>query len=168
MPTILEVIGLGAPLRAYQFRMQVQPLRGLTGVSEAILSLKCTATALPGRAVEPTIRNLAGHQVRYAGRGVVSGNWQTQLSEFTDSAILKRLSSWQSQIFNQISGIGAFPVEYKSTAIVELLDDKQVTQLSRRLIGVWPSNVDDMAMNMASSEAVDVGVVWTYDTWVDQ
>jgi hypothetical protein len=110
--TINDVQGLVDPLKSYQFQMTVAAPKG--GISSQILSLRCTATELPGISLDQVPVDLAGFTLIYSGRIKFSHTWTTTLVEGTDALIRTSIASWMKTAYNWITGVGANKVDIQS------------------------------------------------------
>jgi hypothetical protein len=159
--TINDVQGLVDPLKGYQFQMTISPARG--GISSQILSLRCTATELPGIALDQVPIDLAGFTLVYGGRIRFSHTWRTTLVEGTNSEIRIAIASWMKTAYNWITGVGANKTEIQSTAKIQMYDNPNNPIVANYLYGLFPIANPAIALQMAQSTAVAPDITWSFD-----
>lgn len=167
MATIDEIRNLSEPLKGYQFKIIIADPPG-AGASSDILQFRCTATVLPGKDIEETLVNLGGYNVKYAGRSIPTGLWSTTFIEGTDLSVVERLFTWGEIAHDMRTGVNGESSDYKRVARVELLNNAKETVKVRRVIGIWPQSVPDLAFDSASSDASRYDVTWAYDFFQDE
>ncbi|NNK82760.1 MAG: hypothetical protein HKO92_06530 [Flavobacteriaceae bacterium] len=162
MANIEELRNLADPLKGYQFKVTISNAPG-TGAAIDLLQFRCTAAALPGRTIDQIVTSLDGFDVSDAGRIPGPRTWTTTFTEGTDVQVIERVDSWQKLIYDPVTGVQASRADYKRTATIELYgNDKSVT-LTRTLVGIWPTDMGEIAFDKASSEAVTLDVTWAFD-----
>jgi len=161
--TIEEIRNLAEPLKGYQFQVVISDPAGEDGASGEILQFRCTALSLPGKTIEETLVNLDGYNVKYAGRSIHAGLWTTTFIESTQLEVIDRVYSWQDIAHNSRSGVQGDSQDYKRVARLELLNNNRDVTYVRRIVGIWPQDIPDIAFDKASSEATRVDVTWAYD-----
>jgi hypothetical protein len=171
MPGVMidEVQGLVDPLKSYQFLMNISPIRGQNIIGNDVLSLRCTATSLPGSNFSQIPVDLGGFTLNYAGRRTFGGDWTTTIIEGQDMGVILQIASWMKLIYNQTTGVGSFKADYEAIATVEMYDDPNSVIGVRTLYGIWPQ-VDPGIGNLSMSgggSAVNYGINWSYDYWED-
>jgi len=166
--TIDEVQGLIDPLKSYQFLMNISPIRGQNHIGNDVLSLRCTATSLPGSTISPIGVDLGGFTLHYAGRRQFGGTWSTSIIEGQDMGVMLQISSWMKLIYDQTSGVGSFKADYEAIATIEMYDDPNSVIGVRTLYGVWPQADPGTPLSMAGGGSrIDYGITWSYDYWDD-
>jgi len=168
--SIQSVMGLADPLKVYQFQMIITaiptPVAGAANTTTT--SLRCTATALPGSAIDEVGVDLGGlPTIRYAGRRRYSGRWRTVLIEGQDAGIITMVGAWQKYANNPITGVQAGKANYAKQATINLFSDPAQSIYLRTIYSIWPLTCDDIPLQMGASNAVPVNVDWAYDIWDD-
>lgn len=165
---IERVRSLVDPLKIFQFRMSISPIpKIVTGISGDELSLRCTATELPGSTVEQSVVSLGGYDVRYAGRRLYSGNWTVSLIESVNADMIKFFELWQSLCNDPVLGVQQPSTLYKANGIIELYTGENQVTHRRRLQGIFPTEVNPISLDMSSSEAARLEVNFSYDYYQD-
>src|SRR5262245_1034482 len=146
--TINDVQGLVDPLKGYQFQMTIAAPKG--GISSQLLSLRCTATELPGIQLDAVSVDLAGFTLYYGGRIRFGHSWTTHLVEGTDSIIRTAIASWMKTAYNWITGVGANKADIQSTAKIQMYDNPNNPTVANYLYGVFPIANPALALQMAN------------------
>jgi hypothetical protein len=171
MPGILveQVEGLVDPLKSYQFRMNVSPVRGTANfIGNDVMSLRCTGTAFTGSTLPQIAVDLGGFHVQYNGMRMFSHTWVTTLIEDQELNISLQIASWMKLIYNQRTGVGNFKRDYASQATVEIFNDPDQVVGVRTLYGIWPTVDPDLLMAFAGGGTrIDKPVTWSFDYWDD-
>jgi hypothetical protein len=165
MASIEEIRNLADPLKGYQFKITIANPVG-EGAAIDLLQFRCTAAALPGRDIDQIVTSLDGYDVADAGRIPGPRSWTTTFAEGTDVQVIQRVDSWQKVVYDPETGVQASRADYKRTATIELYGNDKVVTLTRRLVGIWPQSMAEMAFDKASSENVTLDVTWSFDYMV--
>jgi hypothetical protein len=164
---ISQIQGLVDPFKQYQFLMMINPIPGPNVISSEILSMRCTATAIPGSTLPQIPVELGGYRLWYNGMRMFSGQWTTTLTEGNDVGVLRQLAEWMKFIYNQRTSLGNFKTAYQSQALVQMYNDPNEIVATRTLYGVWPTVDPDKPLSFAANARVDIPVTWSYDFWDD-
>jgi hypothetical protein len=171
MPGVLieDVTGLVDPLKTYQFLMNISPIQGVKNfIGNDVLSLRCTATSLPGSTIAQIPVDLGGFTVQYAGRRQFAHNWSTVIIEGQDMGVMLQLASWMKLIYNQFTGIGSFKADHSAQAVVEMYNDPNEVIGKRTLYGCFPIGDPGAALSMAGGgAAITLPITWSFDIWDD-
>lgn len=167
MAHIEEIRSLASPLKMYQFRVTIANPPG-NGASPELMTFRCTAADMPGETIEVVESALGGHTIRDPGKKRFDGVWNTTFIEGTDVQILRRVFSWGNICYDTQTGIQGDRSETHRTGLIELLDNKRETVMTRRIIGIWPSDIQSLSFDEASSEAQRPQIGWTYDYAVSE
>jgi hypothetical protein len=159
--TINDVQGLVDPLKGYQFQMTVAAPKG--GITSQMLSLRCTATELPGISLDQVPVDLAGFTLVYSGRIKFSHTWRCTLVEGTDSVIRVSIASWMKLAYNWITGVGSNKVDIQSTAKIQMYDNPNNPVVANYLYGLFPIANPALALQMADSRALAPDITWSFD-----
>jgi hypothetical protein len=167
MATIEEIRNLAEPLKGYQFKVTIANAPGGAGASVEELQFLCQSTVLPGRTVDQVVTSLGGHDVSDPGRSPGPKTWAVTFAETTTAAIVQRVEAWQRLCYDPESGVNGSRADIKRNARIELLNNAKEVVLSRQIVGIWPQDIADMAMDYSSSEVVTLDVTWSYDYHID-
>jgi len=167
--SIYDVQGLIDPLKGYQFQMIISPIRGVSTISSGVMSLRCTATELPGINLEQVRVDLAGFTVVYPGRVTFSHVWRCTLVEGQDATIRTSIASWMKLTYNWITGTGSNKPDIQSTAQIQLYENPGDKSICNFLYGLFPIGNPAIQMAMGDSRAMMPDIVWSFDyTDIDQ
>jgi hypothetical protein len=165
---IEKVRALTDPLKIFQFKMSISPIpKIVTGVNGDELSLRCTATELPGSTVEQSTISLGGYDVRYAGRRLYSGTWPVTIIESMNADMIKFFELWQSLCNDPVLGVQQSSAIYKVNGIIELYTGENTVTHRRRIQGIFPTEVNAIGLDMSSSDAAKLEVSFSYDFYQD-
>jgi hypothetical protein len=166
--TITQIQGLVDPFKQYQFVMTIAPVLGIANFLDTeTLSLRCTATAIPGSTLPQIPVELGGFRLFYNGMRTFSGQWITTLTEGQDINVLRQIGSWMQLIYDQTNGVGNFKANYQAEATIEMYNDPADIVATRTLYGLWPTVDPDKPLSFAANARVDVPITWSYDYWLD-
>ena len=165
---IEKVRALTDPLKVFQFKMSISPIpKIVTGISGDELSLRCTATELPGSTVEQAVVSLGGYDVRYAGRRVYSGSWPVTIIESANADMIKFFELWQALCNDPVTGVQQPSTIYKANGIIELYTGENDIKHRRRIQGIFPTEVNAIGLDMSSSDAAKLEIQFSYDYYQD-
>ena len=162
MASIEQVRNLAEVFKSYQFRINISNPPG-AGASIELMQFRCTAAPIPGKQVEEVLVPLGGYNVKYPGRSIPVGVWTATFIEGTDLQVIQRMKEWQEVCHNQQSGVQGESADYKRNITIELLDNAGEVSQTHRMVGCWPQDTPDVALDTASSEAVRYDVTFAYD-----
>ena len=166
---VQDVQNLVDPLKGYDFQMTISPVIGPAATTTQILSLRCTATELPGVKIDQIPVDLAAFTLIYPGRARFSHSWTTTLVEGQDAAIILTVLSWMKLTFNWLTGVGSNKADIQSTAQVTMYTDPDTPIMTYSLYGLFPIADPGTPLSMAESRAVNPQITWSFDFfYVDQ
>jgi hypothetical protein len=164
---IEKVRSLSDPLKVFQFRVSISPLpKIVSGINGDELSLRCTSSQLPTRTIEETTVSLGGYDTHYAGRTTYDA-WSATFVEGINAEMIKFFELWQSLCNDPVLGVQQQAFLYKTNAIVELYSGENNITHRRRMIGLFPTVVAPIGLDMSSSEAAKLDVSFRYDYFTD-
>jgi hypothetical protein len=123
---------------------------------------------LPGKEIEEALVTLGGYNVKHAGRSVPSGSWTTTFIEGTDLSVVQRVYDWSEIAHNQRSGVNGESADYKRVARMTMLNNAKGDARTRRIIGIWPQNLTDVAFDTSTSDPSQIEVTWAFDFYEDE
>ena len=149
----------GGGARANQFQVTM-PFPGFAAVGgeTRTMSFLCTATSLPGMALNAITVPFRGRNLYIAGDRVIE-TWTTTILNDTDFAIRNAFERWSNEInaMSDNSGLEN-PADYMVDAFVDHLDRAGQVIKSYTFRGMWPLSV--AAIELTAAEA---GEVETFD-----
>jgi len=165
---VTSIEGLVDPFKQYQFMMFIGPIRGVTNfMGTDVMSLRCTATSLPGSTIPQVPVELAGFRLMYAGMRTFSHSWTTTLIEGQNQQVMLQLASWMKWCYNQRTGVSRFKADYQARGMVLTFDDPNTVTGQRNLYNIWPQGDPDKALSFASNNRQDISITWSFDYWDD-
>jgi|SRR3954468_19324794 len=171
MPGVLveQLEGLVDPLKSYQFRMNISPVRGTANfIGNDIMSLRCTGTNFPGSTIPQIGVDLGGYHLHYNGMRMFSYQWTTTLIEDQEVNISAQIASWMKLIYNQRTSVGNFKRDYASVGTIEVFNDPDDVVWTRSVYNIWPTVDPDVLFSFAGGGTrIDKPIVWSFDYWDD-
>jgi len=158
--SLQDIRALPDPLFTYQWDVYIATLPG-TGNSRS-LTYKATSTSIPGSTLENVPVNLAGAELRYAGRQNYSHSFTLTLHETRDVGSLEMLRRWQRVARDNTLNTGTYKSVYATSVELVLYDDTNSEVRRITLIGCFPETIDDAALDRASG-AVSINCTLSYD-----
>ena len=145
----------GGGARANQFQVTM-PFPGFAAVGgeTRTMSFLCTATSLPGMALNAITVPFRGRNLYIAGDRVIE-TWTTTILNDTDFAIRNAFERWSNEInaMSDNSGLEN-PADYMVDAFVDHLDRAGQVIKSYTFRGMWPLSV--AAIELTAAEAGEV------------
>ena len=145
----------GGGARANQFQVTM-PFPGFAAVGgeTRTMSFLCTATSLPGMALNAITVPFRGRNLYIAGDRVIE-TWTTTILNDTDFAIRNAFERWSNEInaMSDNSGLEN-PADYMVDAFVDHLDRAGQVIKSYTFRGMWPLSV--AAIELTAAEAAEV------------
>jgi hypothetical protein len=126
-------------------------------------TFKATSASIPGSMLESVPVNLAGVELRYAGRENNSHSFPITLHETRDAGSLAMVRRWQKIARNNNLNTGTYKDIYSTTVELTLYDDANIAIKTIKLIGAWVETIDDSSLDRASG-AVSISVTLSYDS----
>lgn len=126
-----------------------------------------TTMSVPGRSISVLEYNYAGFTFRAPNAVNYSGSWQMGINVPADYLCRSALERWQFAIANEASNCGssaAFPCMDTTIDLALLGPDCSVVR-GYRLIGVFPSEIGEIAYNQETTDKVNFTVTFTYQRW---
>jgi hypothetical protein len=161
--TIQDARAIGEPLRVFDFRMIISPLRGTNGATPQTVSLRCQSTVIPEIQNSPTMVEVQSYRLPRPGRALFTNQWQCRFVEYTDLAILQQIDTWARLCTDPITQKIANFQDIQSNATIELLNGQQETVITRTLVGVWPAMSPGFPLDTRSSDQVSFDTTWFFD-----
>jgi hypothetical protein len=159
-----DIEALVDPFKGYQFQMTITPKgAAIGGQMTQIMSLRCTATEIPGIGIDQVPVDLAGFTLEYSGRARFHHTWTTTLVEGVDGDIQVAIASWMKLCYNWITGKGGNKKDISSTAAIQQYDNPGTKTIKTTLYGVFPIGNPAIALSMAESRAVAPSITWSFD-----
>jgi hypothetical protein len=128
-----------------------------------LLSLRCTATEIPGIGIDHVPVELAGFTLEYSGRARFTHTWTTTLVEGQNAEITLAIVSWMKATYSWITGKGGNKSDIASTAQIEQYDNPGNLICTTNIYGIFPIGSPAIALSMAESRAVAPSVTWSFD-----
>jgi len=124
-----------------------------------------TAT-LPGRSNNVVAVELHKHKVHYAGKRIYPHTFSSQFVDTSDRKILDGLLDWQNMMTTQDTGLPRPKEDYATTGVITIFGADNRPVDTRTFYGLFPSNVQDIALAGATNSPIQVQVSFNYDYWM--
>ena len=149
------------PARAYLWEVLI-PNPG-AGDSETLL-LRCQTTSIPGRSVgEIHIPFKQSAGVKFPGKLIYTHTWDLTFNEGEDREIFKAFYDWCQNVIHDKYNTG--DVVVKTDIYLHLLDTNGTVSMKIKLIGTYPQEVGDVALDYTTEDPVRFTVKFSYDRW---
>jgi hypothetical protein len=154
----------GGGARANQFKVTL-PFPGFASVGgeTSDLAFLCTSTAIPGQTVASVPVNFRGRVLQLAGDRTFNP-WAITVLNDTDFKIYKAVERWMNGINNMTDNEGLTnPSDYQVDGFIDHLDRNGATLKSYTFRGLFPTALDDIALDYGTNNAIETfGVTFTY------
>lgn len=161
MAELNVVRGLPDPARGYNFEVLIPNMPG--GGNSEVVSLRVTATSIPGYSSEPSEYSLGGHVLKVPGRGMYTREWAVTLVEGEDMVVAEALEAWHRLQWDRVTGAQAVSQDIKTEIFIRQLNGAKQTAKEWVLEGCWVSNVGDMALDQATSDVLRAEITFSFD-----
>tara|TARA_B110000858_G_scaffold42489_1_gene48642 strand:+ start:460 stop:987 length:528 start_codon:yes stop_codon:yes gene_type:complete len=154
----------GGGARANQFKVTLPfPGYAAIGGETSDLAFLCTATAIPGQTVASVPVNFRGRVLNLAGDRTFNP-WSITVLNDTDFKIYRAMERWMNGINNMTDNEGLTnPSDYQVDGFVDHLDRNGTTIKSYTYRGLFPTALDDIALDYGTNNAIETfGVTFTY------
>ena len=154
----------GGGARANQFKVTLPfPGYAAIGGETSDLAFLCTATAIPGQTLTATPVNFRGRVLNLAGDRTFNP-WSITVINDTDFKIYRAMERWMNGINNMTDNEGLTnPSDYQVDGFVDHLDRNGTTIKSYTYRGLFPTALDDIALDYGTNNAIETfGVTFTY------
>lgn len=163
--SLQDVAGLPDPLLSYNFDLIFPSIPG--GGSTRAMTVKCMSTALPGMQLEQQTASLHGVEINYAGRQIWTKTFQATFIETRDGGTRAAIRRWIEFARNNKANSGNYKSQYGVDAVMLLYDDIPNVINTTKIVGCFPTQLDDVNMDGAQGTIVQVSVTFSYD-WTEE
>lgn len=161
-----DTAGLPDPLLGYNFDLVFPKIPG-SSIPTRNLTLKCQSTSIPGMQIEPVILAIHGIELSYAGRQIWSKTFTATFVETRDSTTRQQIRDWIKFARNNSKNAGHYKSDYAVNAILYLYDDIPNITNEIKIVNVFPTGLEDVAMDGSNSNLISVSVTLNYD-WTEE
>ena len=152
--------------RPNQFRVQLSFPQSRTG--DADTDLLVTGAALPASTVNPAIIQYRGREIKFAGERIFDP-WTVTIVNGTDFKIRDAIESWMDGMNDRELNSGDLRLDqYTSDIVVEHLDRNDGILGTWELMGAFPINMSEIALQYAQNDILEEFTVtfqYQYYTW---
>ena len=123
--------------------------------------------SLPSRSVSVLEYPFAGFTFRAPNAPQYSGSWQMQMNVPADFGGRSALERWQFAIANEFNSCGLdtnFPCENTSLDLAVTGPGCSIVR-GYRLIGIFPSEIGEIAYDQTATDRVNFSTTFTYQRW---
>lgn len=153
---------LSNPQRVYLW--EVSFVNPIGGGDREVLTLRCQSSTIPGRSVGEIVvpfKQTGG--IKYPGKLTYSHSWTCEFIEGEDGKVFDAIYAWAQQIVNDYDGVGE--VDIKSDIYLKLLSTKGEETREIKLVGCYPQDRPDVAVNYGNEDVLRYTVTFSYDYW---
>ncbi len=150
--TTFQVIITGAPVQS---------------LSQNMMQFTCKAASLPASSIGKIEIPFWGRKIKYAGDRTYD-DWETTLIGENNWTIYKQIYLWHSYMNDPAANVATTTnmQNFKADGRVYVYDQAGNTTLSATLVGLFPLDLGDVALDWdATDQAVDLSVTWSMDYW---
>ena len=154
----------GGGARANQFKVTMPfPGYAAVGGETSDLAFLCTSTSIPGQSIANISVPFRGRVLQIAGDRTFNPFSITVLND-TDFKIYRAMERWMNGINNMTDNEGLTnPSDYQVDGFVDHLDRNGTTIKSYTYRGLFPTALDDIALDYGTNNAIETfGVTFTY------
>lgn len=159
--SLQDIRALPDPLLSYNWDLFIPVVP--SGSDFRSLTIKCQNVSLPGVQVEDVPITLHGVTVKYAGREMFTNQFTATFIETRDMTTRDVIRGWIEFQRNVAANTGQYKVNYESTAVLALYDDKGNAVRNINIYGVFPQSLDDPSLDGSGSNPVTYTVTFNYD-----
>lgn len=161
-----DVNSIPDPAQGWEFDLFLPTIPGTSDTKQ--LTFRCMSTSLPGTELDRVSVALHGVEKIFAGRRNYSHNINTTFLEAIDWKTRDSIKKWIDTARNWITNTGTQSQTYKVNAQIVLYNDQP--QVARTIIvyGLWPQQMNDVALDGGQSNHVQLDVTWSFDLTDDQ
>lgn len=137
-------------------------IAGLEGDDRDLIVLSLVSSNLPTEANNIVELPYGNEMRKVAGRATYE-DIPLIVRDYVDRDVRGALVRWRRLVYDAETGNVGLPSQYKKNAqmILQATDGSQLRAV--RLIGVWPSNMNPGAVDMAADDPVQIEMTLTYD-----
>lgn len=151
--------------RVYLWELLIPNLKG--GGDADILQTRCYSLSIPGRSVGGGIlipyKQSAG--IKYPGKLAYSHTWQVGFIEGEDAKVFDAIHAWNQLVVNDLTGISVGDDLIKTDLYFNQLSTKGNEYKRIKLVGCYPQEVSDVALEYGSEDAIRFLVTFSFDKW---
>lgn len=146
----------------------------ITGVTGALgaaseISFKCRASSLPGDTISSIEIPYFGRTVKVAGTRSFP-SWSITIINDESFSVRNNLEQWMSAINSHVANLRAAtfnpPLSYQTDATVIQYGKSGQPVKSYKMVGCFPTGVDEIALDWASGDSIEeFGVTFEYQWW---
>ncbi len=163
--SLTDVAGLPDPLLSYNFDLFFPAIPG--GGNSRGMTVKCMSTALPGMQLEQQTAALHGVEINYASRQIWQKTFQATFIETRDAQTRFAIRKWIEYARNNKQNRGNYKADYGVDAVMRLYDDIPNVINETKIVGCFPTQLDDVNMDGSQGSIVNVSVTFSYD-WTEE
>lgn len=156
-----DVMALPDAAQTWNFDLFFPSIPGGTNARE--MTIKCKTTSLPGSSIEPVAIELHGVKKQEAGRATYQHTFTATFMEVASYETLNDLRRWRDLARSWKRNSGANSSEYKVNLEIDLYDNAGNITSTQIIVGAWPQDINEVQLNGAESQAVEISVTFSFD-----
>jgi hypothetical protein len=158
------ISSLTSPLTAFRWEFFIPNLPA--GGDIDAIRLRCHTAALPNVASEAITIDWRAMRFRVAGKLNFSHTMTLNFYDNSDTNVITAFYNWRQMITSHTDGTGSDPATYKTDCYLDLLDPAGNELLEVQLLGCYPEDVQEVALDMSNNALISLNVVMSYDRWI--
>lgn len=159
-----DVMSLPDAAQAWNWTLFIPSLPGGSGLSVSQgLTIKCKTTAIPTSKIAAVKIDLAGVSKQEAGPAQYDHAFTTQFLETVDFETVRAFRAWRDHMRSWKNNTGTDSSSYKRKLELDLFDNAPNVGMSMALVGAFPTEIQEIQLDGASTEALFIQVTWSFD-----
>ena len=165
--------------RAYLFNLLIPNISLMTGgiINQEGLVVRAKTATIPSRGNNDDLElHFMGTYVKYPGKPTFSNKLSVTLDETEDQIVIQAIQAWQQRIFDMDpnSPTAGYSQSVNKAGLCVPITLKQYkfngSQLGKDIVfyNAWPSNRDDVNLDMNANDKISPTVTFTWDYWLLQ
>lgn len=151
-----------APQHANHWTIEIA---GLDGDDRDLIEMSIMTGALPTETNEVIEMKYGNETIKVAGAVTVE-SIPLVVRDYVDRDIRGALIRWRRQVYDAETGLIGLPSEYKKSASVIVYASNNTKLRKCRLIGLWPSALNEGTLDQSSSEPIEIEMTLEFDRHV--
>ena len=145
----------------YEFQVTVPELNNIQFLA--------ASTTLPGKTINPVDVPYFGQNFKIPTNADYGGEWSISCRCDADLKLKKDMEKWMNQYSDLSKNGGGFKNIPDNNVRIDLLDhDLKTITKTYVLVGVWPTNVGELAFDQATAEIVTIELGMVFQYWYDE
>ena len=169
---------VGAAIGAGSFLLGLSSKGDPAGLA---LSIHCKSASLPAKTIEPSVVELSGHKVKYAGLANFNGTFDIEFHEDQFLTVTRILHLWMDMVKSHLTQAGHFKGKESDSGLVIkggkkgdscpiqliVFDTKGIQTGAFNINGAWPCDISNIGFDGSGANPITVSASFCFDSWED-